>query len=273
MTLHRPRLANGLAKSRLPTDHMAELRSWHTAALGPVRGIASGQGVRQPAAMTTCRASSASYGWCDLLCASRLSCYELRMPTYRIGLWEMSLQYPANIVLSAMRQLAIKAFDGAVSDMMLFGHSADDMPDFSGFCVNYAGNLALVELGTKGIPDWQWAVQVTSGLAAEVPTTFQLIRWINDHNRRAMHGKYYCTGDGHASAVMYETMIWGGNFKITFDDQDSDIKALTAGRIRWEMEHIIRTGAEESIEVINLFGGRPFNCSPDDMHRLFAMSA
>ncbi len=186
----------------------------------------------------------------------------------------MSLQYPAKLVLYAMRQLADKAFGGAVSDMKLFGHSADDMPDFSGFCVNYAGSLALVELGTKGIPDWQWAVQVTSGLAAEVPTTFQLIRWVNDHNRKATHGKYYCTGDERLSAVMYETMIWGGNFKISFDDrQDPDIKALTAGRVRWEMEHIIRTGAEESPEVISLFGGRPFNCSPTDMHLLFSVSA
>ncbi len=185
----------------------------------------------------------------------------------------MNLQPPASDVLALMRNLAEKDFPGSVSDEpTVFG----TMHDFSGFCIHVDGSLALVELGTAGIPDWLWSVQVTSGLALEVPNTHALMEWVNERNRTATIGKYYCTiggGNGLAS-VLYETMIFGGSFRALFDDNLSDdAMSVVGGRVSLEMRHVVKVGASQRAEVVNKFGGRFFDCSPAGLMYLFMVSA
>jgi hypothetical protein len=76
--------------------------------------------------------------------------------------------------------------------------------------------MTLVELGTAGTPDWIWFVQVTSGLALEVPYSRALMDWVNEHNRTETIGKYYCVTSGiHAGlvSIVYETLIPDVHFK------------------------------------------------------------
>lgn len=184
----------------------------------------------------------------------------------------MSLHSPAREVLSLMREMADGAFRGSVADG---GPVFDNItPDLSGFCIHLNGSLALVELGTSGIPDWMWAVQVTSGLAQEVPNTPQLMQWVNERNRTTVLGKYYCTiGQNDHVSVLYETMLWGGYFKILFENNPSpELKTLVAGRIRAEMSQIVETGDRQRTEVVELFGGHVFDCTPAGLMALFAVS-
>lgn len=187
----------------------------------------------------------------------------------------MSLQYPAREAFSMLRQLADHVFGGAVSDMTFPGGTpADAIPDFSGFCVSLDGSLALVELGTAGFPDWKWSVQVTSGLAIGVPRELSLMQWINEQNRTAALGKYYCPARENGMAVLYETMIWGGYFMPYFStNQSQEFRTVAAGRLRWEMSHIIETGARQSRVLLDLYGGQRFPLNSTGIAMLFNYSA
>lgn len=187
----------------------------------------------------------------------------------------MGLQSPAKEVLALMREAAERHFQGSVSDDdALFGESAP--PEFSGFCVHVDGSMALVELGTAETPDWIWFVQVTSGLALEVPLSRELIDWVNEHNRTETIGKYYCTTSGvHPDlvSVVYETLIPGVHFKVLADDNVSgDTRKLTYDRVCWEMRKVIDGGARQRSEIVNKFGGRLFDCSHFGLRQLFSVS-
>jgi hypothetical protein len=185
----------------------------------------------------------------------------------------MALQSPAREVLALMRKAAERHFEGSVSDDALFGESAP--PDFSGFCVHVDGSMALVELGTAGTPDWIWFVQVTSGLALEVPYTRALMDWINEQNRTETIGKYYCTvsRDPTLVSIVYETLIPGVHFKVLADGNVSDdTRKLTYDRVCWEMRKIINGGVSQRAEIVNKFGGRFFDCSRFGLRVLFSIS-
>jgi hypothetical protein len=186
----------------------------------------------------------------------------------------MGLRSPAKEVLALMREAAERHFPGSVSDDYGFTESPD--PDFSGFCVHVADSMALVEMGTGGIPDWLWFVQVTSGLAIEVPYTRALMDWVCEHNRTETIGKYYCTVSGinaDTVSVVYETLIPGVHFMVLADDNVSyETRKLTYDRVTWEMRKVIDTGASQRAEVVNKFGGRFFDCSHRGLRQLYSAS-
>jgi hypothetical protein len=186
----------------------------------------------------------------------------------------MSLESPAKEVLALMRNAAERHFQGSVSDDPFFTESL--LPDFGGFCVHIDGSMALVELGTAETPEWLWFVQVTSGLAVEVPYTRALMDWIHEHNRTETIGKYYCTVSGIGPdlvSVVYETLIPGVHFKVLADSNvGEEARKLTYDRVTWEMRKVIDTGASQRAEIANKFGGRFFDCSPHGLRQLFAVS-
>jgi hypothetical protein len=187
----------------------------------------------------------------------------------------MTLQSPAAEVLALMRDAAERYFQGSVVDDPFFTETP--LPDFSGFCVAVNGSLALVELGTAGTPEWIWFVQVTSGLATEVPYSRSLMDWLNEYNRTETIGKYYCVASGINAdlvSVVYETLIPGVHFRVLADnDVGGDARRLTYDRVCWEMRRVIDAGASQRTEIVSKFGGRFFDCSSAGVHRLFAVSA
>jgi len=186
----------------------------------------------------------------------------------------MGLQSPAREVLALMREAAERHFPGAVSDDPRFGENTP--PDYSAFCVHPDGSMALVELGTAGTQDWIWFVQVTSGLAVEVPLGRDLIDWLNEHNRTETIGKYYCTASGvhpDLASLVYETLIPGVHFKVLADsDVSGDTRKLTYDRVCWEMRKVIDSGARQRSELVGKFGGRFFDCSPAGFKQLYSVS-
>lgn len=188
---------------------------------------------------------------------------------------EMVLRSPASEMLALMRRAAEKYFPGSVSDDPFFTETP--IPEFAGFCVHVSDSMALVELGAAGVPDWLWFVQVSSGLATDVPYTRALMNWVSEHNRTETIGKYYCIASGinpDLGSVVYETLIPGVLFKVLADkDVNDDTRSLAYDRACWEMRRIIDLGADQRTEVVSKFGGRFFDCSATGLRRLFAVTA
>lgn len=181
--------------------------------------------------------------------------------------------FPGTMIAAVIRDMAETAFPGAVADLKPVLPISCDSTDFYVFP---DGSVALVEVGTERVPDWRQALtQVTSGLALDVPNTPQLMAWVNQHNRTAAVGKYYCVthADGLAT-VMYETLIWLGSLKVLLSEENlsSELTALIVGRVSGELTHIVQTGARERAEVVERFGGRLFEPAPGDLMKLFAAS-
>lgn len=184
----------------------------------------------------------------------------------------MGLASPANDVLSLLRTMAEDSFPGSVFDNE---QALESLPDYSGFCIEHDGGLALVELGTSGYPDWDWPVQVTAAIAQQIPATPELMGWVNEHNRLAVRGKYYfaVNAEGLASLV-FETLIWGGHFRIVFDGaQTFETQQRVATRLRGEMNEIVRTAALLTPEVVGSLGGSAFPGRARGLLGLFAISA
>lgn len=187
----------------------------------------------------------------------------------------MALRSPASEVLALMRRTAEKYFPDSVCDDPLFTETL--IPEFGGFCVHAGGSMALVEIGANGVPDWLWFVQVSSGLATNVPYTRALMNWVGEHNRTETIGKYYCIASGinpDLGSVVYETLIPGVLFKVLADkDVSDDTRQLAYDRACWEMRRIVDLGADQRNEIVSKFGGRFFGSSPDGLRRLFAVTA
>lgn len=181
------------------------------------------------------------------------------------------LPSPAREAFALIRQIAENSFPGSVSDSDAF----PSMSELAAFCVHPDDSLALVSLCIEGSPEWGWPIQVTSGLALDVPNTLQLMAWVNEHNHMTATGKYYCVTDANGRvSVVYEAIIWGNYIRVLFEEGLSrDLAQLMTAQIRSEIAHIVQVGARERNEIVANFGGRLFAPTRGDLLALFAVSS
>ena len=183
----------------------------------------------------------------------------------------MSLDSPGQGVLAFVRKLAEAEFPGSV----LEPGTLSRIPYLDGFYVHVGAGLTLIELGTQGIPDWQWSVQITSGLAVEIPDSPELAAWISKQNRHATIGKYYMIyGVNETVTVLFETMLWGGYFgAVLRGGTDLETRLAITQRLRNEMGVVVRAAARQGGEIVGRFGGKLFVPSELDFSLLFMLSA
>jgi hypothetical protein len=145
-----------------------------------------------------------------------------------------------------------------------------------GFMVEFGGGLTLVVANTANFPPDQWSLQITSGLAIDIPDADACLRWANEKNRQTMIGKYYSavsqsTGLG---AVVYENMLWGGHFDFLFHGPHAPGTFASAGGwLRSMLSNNIRTGAEHGQVLLQTLGGRVFDPDRSGFTGLTVISA
>ena len=163
-----------------------------------------------------------------------------------------------------LRNWAERNFPGCVLEFSLL-EVIRDQADLDGFGIAHGGGLTLVLCNTTGIPDGQWSVQISSGLAVHIPDGISAVNWANEQNRQTPVGKYYCAIDREQGrgAAIFEIHLHATHFALLFNgSSSSEASQMLAGWIFGALQCGVTTAAQDGAALISVCGGQRFD--PDD---------
>lgn len=178
----------------------------------------------------------------------------------------------AERAVMVLRKWAENDFPSGVLETDLF-----DLVDTQcGFGIHHGGALTLVWADVTDRPQDAWTVQLSSGLAIDVPDLGGPLQWANAANRQTVIGKYYCAlaHDQGMSAVAYENSLPTLSFDLLFDGPHGPgTFQRLGGRLRGLLRNNVDAAAEGAAQVLGSWGGRRFEPTEKDLVALFTVAS
>jgi hypothetical protein len=174
--------------------------------------------------------------------------------------------------VQVLRQWAENDFPSAVLNMDLF----DYVDTQWGFGIHHQGALTLVWADATDQPADSTSVQITSGLAIDVPDLEGPVLWANAANRQVLIGKYYCAlaYEQKLSAVAYETSLPILYFDMLFDGPHGPgTFQRLGGRLRALQRNSVDAAARGAHEILGSYGGRRLGPTESDLTALFTVAS
>ncbi|MET8816309.1 hypothetical protein ABZW47_30450 [Streptomyces sp. NPDC004549] len=174
--------------------------------------------------------------------------------------------------VGVLRQWAEDDYPSGVVDMTVF-----DLIDTQwGFGIHDQGALTLVWADITDRPADNWSVQISSGLAIDVPDLVGPVQWANAANRQVVIGKYFCAlaYEQKMSAAVYETSLPTLYFDLLFDGPHGPgTFQRLGGWLRALQRNNVVSAAEGAREIIGSYGGRRFGPTEADLIALFTVAS
>ena len=171
-------------------------------------------------------------------------------------------------VIKVLRTWADQDFPGEVISVSMF----DDTPGFDGFAIAHNGGLTILFANTA--KQGQWWVQMSSGLAIDVPDPEAVLSWVNIQNR-AQLSKYYCAiaqEQGMAAAVN-ETQFYGDLLYAMMTGMQGQEQSTAAGWLRGTIRGQVTACASEGAQLRQMCGGRSLPGTEQGVTTLFVISS
>lgn len=174
----------------------------------------------------------------------------------------------ASHVINVLRTWADKDFPGDVINWGMF----DSVPGFDGFAIAHAGGLTILFANTVE-QDRQWWVQVSSGLAFDVPAPEAVLTWVNNQNRTQL-SKYYCafTPSGEMAAAVNETQFYGDLLYAMMTGMQGQAQSTAAGWLRGTIRGQVTACASEGVRLRQMYGGRSLPGTDQGIGILFGIA-
>ncbi len=182
-----------------------------------------------------------------------------------------SMSHAAERAVDVLRAWAEGNFPGSVIEMSLFSV----LPTQYGFGIAHQGGLTLVWADVTGAEQGPWSVQLSSGLAIDVPDVPGLVSWANDANRLVNVGKYFwrVAQAQNMAAVVYETSLAGVHFDLLFDGPRGPATQAIGSWLRGMQYNNVQSASDGHRELVAAFGGRPFPSDEDGLTTLFVVAS
>ena len=174
--------------------------------------------------------------------------------------------------VGVLRQWAEVDYPSGVFETDMF----DFVPTQWGFAIHHQGALTLVWADITDRPADNWSVQISSGLALDVPDPGGSVLWANAANRQVVVGKYFCAlaFEQQQSAVAYETSLPTLYFDMLFDGPHGPgTFQRLGGWLRALQKNNVDAAAEGAQEVLGSYGGRRFERTEQDVMTLFTVAS
>ena len=181
------------------------------------------------------------------------------------------MSHLAEEAVSALRTWAEGSFPGSTMDMSIL-----DVTDTQwGFGIAAGGGLTLVWADVTNAEAGPWSVQLSGGLAIDVPDREGSLRWANNKNRGIAYGKCYCAlaESQNLAAVLYENTLPGASFELIFNGPHGPgtFQSLV-GWVRGILDLQVRCTAQDGADIINAHGGKRFEPGESGLWTVFSIA-